>query len=241
MSTIKADAITAVTADTPVTITGAGTGKVRLGDANLLWPDADGGSSGDVLQTNGSGTLSFATPAGGAWNVLATVDASTSSSLAFESNIDSTYNTYCIGVEALTISANQSIEMTVGTGGTPTYASSLYVYHVTRLTSTSAAYASDTSNSDTDMQLATEVASDASLDGANISGLIYFNNPSVATELTWFNWSLVHTQEAAGIRMIKTLGAGGWNTVTAITAVKLATASTNFATGKLVLYGIANS
>ena len=65
MSTIKADAITAVTADTPVTITGAGTGKVRLGDANLLWPDADGGSSGDVLQTNGSGTLSFATPGGG--------------------------------------------------------------------------------------------------------------------------------------------------------------------------------
>ena len=65
MSTIKADSITAVTTNTPVSITGAGTGKVRLGDANLLWPDADG-SADQALVTDGSGTLSFATAGGGA-------------------------------------------------------------------------------------------------------------------------------------------------------------------------------
>lgn len=34
-------------------------GTVKLGNANLLWPNADG-SSGQFLQTNGTGTLSFA-------------------------------------------------------------------------------------------------------------------------------------------------------------------------------------
>ena len=66
MSTIEADAVTAATGtNTALSLRGKGTGKVALGDATLLWPDADGGSSGDVLQTNGSGTLSFATPGGG--------------------------------------------------------------------------------------------------------------------------------------------------------------------------------
>ena len=65
MSTLKADAVTTKSDDTDLTISGGGTGKVALGDAALLFPDADGGSSGDVLQTNASGVLSFATPAGG--------------------------------------------------------------------------------------------------------------------------------------------------------------------------------
>jgi hypothetical protein len=46
-----------------------GTGTVTLsspasGTVNLTLPSADG-TSGQVIQTNGSGVLSFATPAGG--------------------------------------------------------------------------------------------------------------------------------------------------------------------------------
>ena len=60
MSTIKADAITASTGtNTNIAITGKGSGKVKLGDGNLLFPDADG-SAGTAIVTNGSGTLSFA-------------------------------------------------------------------------------------------------------------------------------------------------------------------------------------
>ena len=56
MSTIKADAIEAATGtNTNLALTGKGTGKVALGDAALLFPDADGSSSGDVLQTDASG------------------------------------------------------------------------------------------------------------------------------------------------------------------------------------------
>jgi hypothetical protein len=62
MSSLSVDAITAKTANTNLTLTGSGTGKVVLGDGGLVLPDADG-TSGQFLQTNGSGTLSFASVA----------------------------------------------------------------------------------------------------------------------------------------------------------------------------------
>jgi len=58
MSTVKANTVTASTTNGNVSIVGNGTGKVTLGDGNLIFPDADGSAS-QFLQTNGSGTLSF--------------------------------------------------------------------------------------------------------------------------------------------------------------------------------------
>jgi len=61
VSTIKADAITASTGtNTNIGITGKGSGKVKLGDGNLLFPDADG-SAGQYIKTDGSANLAFAT------------------------------------------------------------------------------------------------------------------------------------------------------------------------------------
>ena len=60
MSDLKVDGITAATANTAVTIKGLGTGKVVLGDGNLVFPDADG-AAGTFITTNGSAALSFAT------------------------------------------------------------------------------------------------------------------------------------------------------------------------------------
>lgn len=62
MSTIKADIVTTATADSNISIVGNGTGKVTLGDGNLIFPDADGSAS-QFLQTDGAGTLSFASVA----------------------------------------------------------------------------------------------------------------------------------------------------------------------------------
>ena len=45
-----------------------GSGKVSLGDANLLFPDSDG-TNGQVLITNGSGTLSWTTVSSGSGTV----------------------------------------------------------------------------------------------------------------------------------------------------------------------------
>ena len=61
MSTIKADAITASTGtNTNIGITGKGSGKVKLGDGNLLFPDSDG-SANQYIKTDGSANLAFAT------------------------------------------------------------------------------------------------------------------------------------------------------------------------------------
>lgn len=51
------------TTNAHILIKGNGTGVVKLGDAELIWPDTDG-SSGHVLTTNGSGTLSFQAASG---------------------------------------------------------------------------------------------------------------------------------------------------------------------------------
>jgi hypothetical protein len=59
MSDLKVDDITAANANTAITIKGAGTGKVVLGDGNLVFPDADG-AAGTFITTNGSAALSFA-------------------------------------------------------------------------------------------------------------------------------------------------------------------------------------
>lgn len=59
MSTVKTNNITAVDDNTNLTLTGSGTGQVVIGDGGLILPDTDG-TSGQFLQTNGSGTLSFA-------------------------------------------------------------------------------------------------------------------------------------------------------------------------------------
>jgi len=60
MSDLKVDGITAANANTAVTIKGLGTGKVVLGDGNLVFPDADG-SANQYIKTDGSANLAFAT------------------------------------------------------------------------------------------------------------------------------------------------------------------------------------
>ena len=70
MSSLKTDAIEAATGtNTNLALTGKGTGKVALGDAALLVPDADG-AAGQILTTDGSLALTFAATPGTSGNVL---------------------------------------------------------------------------------------------------------------------------------------------------------------------------
>jgi len=70
MSTLKADLVTAVTTNGALKVKGLGSGKVKLGDGELIFPDADG-SANQYIKTDGSSNLAFATlPAAGAWSVL---------------------------------------------------------------------------------------------------------------------------------------------------------------------------
>jgi len=70
MSTLEADAVTAASGtNTALSLRGRGTGKVALGDANLLVPDADG-AAGQIATTDGSANLTFAATPGTSGNVL---------------------------------------------------------------------------------------------------------------------------------------------------------------------------
>ena len=61
MSTLETDLVQAATGtNTALTLKGKGTGVVKLGDGELSFPDSDGSAS-QVLQTDGSGSLSFTT------------------------------------------------------------------------------------------------------------------------------------------------------------------------------------
>jgi len=62
MSTIRTNAVTAITADSNLTLSPNGTGKVVID--GLTYPIADG-SANQVVKTNGSGVLSFATISSG--------------------------------------------------------------------------------------------------------------------------------------------------------------------------------
>jgi len=70
MSRIESDLVIAATGtNTALQLQGKGTGKVALGDANLLVPDADG-AAGQIVTTDGSANLVFAATPGSSGNVL---------------------------------------------------------------------------------------------------------------------------------------------------------------------------
>ena len=117
MSTLKADAIEAATGtNTNLALTGKGTGKVALGDAALQFPDADGSSSGDVLQTNASGVLSFATPAAGGFTLGTPIATTSGTSFSF-TGVPSGTNVLILMWEQVSVADGTDIYMQLGDAG----------------------------------------------------------------------------------------------------------------------------
>jgi hypothetical protein len=114
MSTIKADSITAKTTDGNLAITGNGSGKVALGDAALLFPDADGDAN-QVIATDGSLALSFANKAAGM--TLGTEAATTSGTSHTFSSIPSGTKMIVINLQGVSFTATNGIDVTLGDSG----------------------------------------------------------------------------------------------------------------------------
>ena len=95
-------------------------------------PAADG-TSGQVLQTNGLGTLSFATPSSGAV-LLASVNGTNASSFAFDTVFSANYDQY-LAVVDLTVTGTNRLDWRVRRSGS--YRTTDYSYYV--------AYAANTS------------------------------------------------------------------------------------------------
>ena len=73
MSTLRANIVEASTDDTNLEIKGRGTGRVKIGISNLLFPNGDG-ADGQGLVTDGSANLVFRN--------IATIDAATAMAIA---------------------------------------------------------------------------------------------------------------------------------------------------------------
>ena len=112
MSTLKADTVTPVTGNTDLTLIGSGTGDVIID--GLTYPTADG-SANQIIETNGSGGLSFvAKPTGGAWTLIGTQVASASASLT-QTGLDSTYDSYAIAFSDM-LPATDSVQSYIRVG-----------------------------------------------------------------------------------------------------------------------------
>ena len=124
MSTIKADAITASTGtNTNIAISGKGSGKVKLGDGNLLFPDADG-SANQYIKTDGSANLAFATLPTAGEEFVSELVASTSSSLDF-TNMVSGYDYIYYMMQVIPATDSTHLLCQMGISG-PTYRTSGY-------------------------------------------------------------------------------------------------------------------
>ena len=220
--------------NTSLKLKGKGTGVVQLGDGELSFPDADG-SANQVLKTNGSGALSFTTPAsGGAWSLIAssTYPAAVTWTLA---GMDSTYDVYCFSFSGVTIANdNNSIFLRVGdSGGIKTDAN--YNYNISKNGTVGATHDAGVGTSDTKAGPLFNDAGNAA--GENGSGVLWIhrtgNNCNINGTITY--------QKATPI--IQTGYCGIWYNASsfAVTQVQLLSTTGNFTSGRMTLWGIAHA
>ena len=200
-------------------------------------PAADGSAS-QVLQTNGSGALSFATPSSGL-TLLSTVTASNSATVDLETTFSSTYDSYLIVFSNAAPSANtNNIRVRLKINGT--YQTSGYNYHAARPDNTSASYSAQTGNA-TDMinLMGGNVQnSRATVPGSTSDMHIRINAPTSTATIKSISWngSMVGTTNSP------LFGSGQFVTsFEALTGVRFFYASGNILTGVFRLYGLANS
>jgi hypothetical protein len=99
-------------------------------DGNVITFDASGnpayvatGTDGQVLTSTGAGSAPAfeAIPASGVWNVIQKQTASGSSAIEFTSNINSTYDRYCLTIDRLACSGSAQVRMLVSDDGGSSY------------------------------------------------------------------------------------------------------------------------
>jgi hypothetical protein len=201
-------------------------------------PSADG-TSGQVLQTNGSGTLSFATPASGALVLLSTVTASNSATVDVETTFDSTYDVYIIQATGVTTaSGNVGLRSRLKIGGSYLSAGDPYSYAADHTGQADTSYQITRSTADN----AIEVVSSGDIGNASteytsfVMRLDQVASTALYKVVTWVGMSL----DTGGV-YINQRGGGRVSNAGALTGVRFLATSGNIAAGSFRLYGYKNS
>jgi hypothetical protein len=226
------------TSGQPVVSGGAGAPVFRP----YTLPAADGSAS-QVLQTNGSGALSFATPSSGALTLLSTVTASSSATVNFDSTyITSTYDAYMIvmnSVLPVTNAVNISINASSNNGSSFPYS---WTNTGTGFSSngTSAQGTGGGQNNLTGGLVASAVDQKlTNAAGQTFNCTLYLFKPS-ATQYFQCTWNATWiSNESSALCWVGM--SGTTNSSTAVNYIRFAMSSGNIASGTFRLYGLANS
>jgi len=169
------------------------------------------------------------------WELLGTASASASSSVDFETSINSTYHAYKILIAGL-VPASDAVDLflRIGTGGTPTYQSGASDYGWAITTTETGNVGSGLSDdADSEVAIATGVGTGANED---LCGEITIYDPSNTGFNTMVTYNISQRTSAALTRT--TVGAGQYLADTAVTAIRLIMSSGNIASGEFRLYGL---
>jgi len=177
---------------------------------------------------------------GGAITLLQTQTASSSATIDFTSNIDSTYDSYVFKFYDIHPSANQDFQFQVDTGTNTNYNQTITstffeTYHEEDDSDTGLGY-----RASGDLAQGTGFQDLSSAIGTNndnsLSGTLHLFNPSSTTFVKHFmsNTNLVYLDRYS----LQSFVAGYVNTTTALTRVQFKMASGNIDSGVIKLYGI---
>jgi hypothetical protein len=203
-------------------------------NVSFTLPSADG-TTGQVIKTNGSGTLSFVDQASSSFQFISTQTASASSSINF-TDLSTSYNAYLIvlnGVRPATDNVDLLVRFSTDNGST--YATTSYSYALTSSSATVANQSGGTGQSSITIGTGMGNAG-GSLESGDFIVHLTGNNavaaPGLNSQGIIMNPSTAPlVQNCAGYRMVS----GGIN------AIRFVMGSGNIAAGRFSLYGIKTS
>ena len=200
------------------------------------------GTSGQVL-TMGANDPAWAAAGGGAWTLIKSTTASTSSSIDFVHGtggvvIDSTYQQYVIVCSSVVCGGGGvTMQFRVSDDGGTSFETSNYSYHLSKGGSDGASEAYSASNSIGYIRMHEDLSSSA---GTNWTGIVYLNDPSNSSLFTQVHWEGVSARSTSIYTRADT-GAGAWNVVTAVNGIRFLPSGGTITSGRFTLYGIAHA
>jgi hypothetical protein len=204
-------------------------------------PAADGSAS-QVLQTDGSGALSFVTlaaPPASGLTLLSTVTASNSATVDIETTFNSTYDSYLIVFSNVAPSSDTvSLRVLLKINGS--YQTSGYNFHAARPDNTSSAYSAQGASAQAMIAITGGIAmnSRATTSGSTADMHLRINAPASTATIKSIGWN----GSMAGATNCVLFGSGQFVTsFEALTGVRFFYSSGNILTGVFRLYGLANS
>ena len=209
----------------------------------LTLPSADG-TSGQVLQTDGSGVLSFSSASSDYVRLATTTVSSSVSEVNFTTGFSDTYKIYEIELINVDTSTANFLFFRWGYGATPTYITSGYIDFAQGMTgfTDSTFTGKNTYNRTTAHEINAGDTTLGNTTGFTMNGKIrLFNSRSTSTYFKGFNSQVIYLH--SGVDFGSSAHTCGFNNDTtlrdsAVTGFKIYTSTGNIDAGTFVLYGI---